>query len=149
MALLVWIAFKLFPNDERLIRKRLAAIAEQASIRPNESPLVRVAKASRMVDFFTTDVSIHIEELEVSVNDRNDLREAVIAARANLREADVQFVDVHVRFPEGKDSAIAYLSAIARLEGQTNAFGRELKINLRKMNRDWLVSRVESISVGP
>ncbi len=98
------------------------------------------------MEFFTPDVSVQVEGLEVMVNDRNDLREAVMAARANLREADVQFVEVHIRFPEEKNSAIAYVSAVAYVDGQTNAFGRELKINLRNVDRDWLISRVESIT---
>jgi hypothetical protein len=145
---LVWIGIKLFPNDGRLIRKRLAAIAEHASIRPNESSLARVANASKLIEFFAQDVTVQVEGLELAVHDRNDLREAVLAARANLREVEVQFVDIHVSFPEGKDAAIAYLSAIAHLDGQTNAFGQELKVSLRKVNRDWLVSGVESVSVG-
>ncbi len=145
---MVWIGFKLFPNDERLIRGRLAAIAKLASIRPNESPLARVANASKLVDFFTQDVAIEVDGLELSVNDRNDLREAVLAARSNLRQAEVQFVDVHVRFPEGRNAAITYLNAIAQVDGLTNAFGRELKISLRKIDRAWLVSRVESIPTG-
>ena len=39
----------LIPNDERRIRKHLAAVAEHASIQPNESSLSRVANASKLV----------------------------------------------------------------------------------------------------
>ena len=148
LGLLAWLGLKLIPSDERLIHKRLTALAEQVSIQPKESSLARLAKANRVVEFFTPEVTVEVEGLDVTVNDRNDLREALIAARGNLREAEVQFVDVHVRFPEEKRSAVAYATAVAHLDNETNAFARSLKMNLRKVERNWLISRVESIATG-
>jgi len=147
-ALLLWLGLKLWPNDERLIRKQLAALAQTASIRPKESALARLANANKLVEFFTPDVTAQIEGTDIAVNDRKDLREAVLAAQANLHQADIHLVDIHIRFPPEKSPAIVYLTAVAHLDGQTNAFAGDLKLTLKKVERQWLIFRVESLSLG-
>jgi hypothetical protein len=149
LAVLLWIGSRLFKSDERVIRERLAKLAEAVSVRPNTSAFARLAGADKAMEFFTPDVTVQIEGLEISVHDRADLREAMLAARGNLRAMEVSFSDIHLNFSGERSAAVAYLSAVARLDGQTNSFGRELKMSLRKTGRDWLIAQVESLTLGP
>ena len=147
-SLTVWLAWWLWPNEERVILSRLSDLAGKVSVRAGESPLARVARASKTVEFFTPDVTMAIEGLDLAVNDRNDLREALLGMRGNVREAQVQFTEIHPTLEPGKLSSVVFLTALANLDGQTNTFARELKMTLKKIDRTWLITRVESVALG-
>lgn len=147
LAVLAALAVKFFPTNERMIRNRLASLADTVSIRPGESQLARLAKASQVVEFFTPDATLEVKDVNISLTSREDLREAMLAARANLREADIGFEGVHLKFPEEKSLATAYVMAVARLNQDTNALVQELKMTLRKIEGRWLISRVESVGL--
>ncbi|PYK96077.1 MAG: hypothetical protein DME19_20920, partial [Verrucomicrobia bacterium] len=116
LALGVWIFQMLFPGDEKRIRKMLAAVAETAAVKPNENPLFKLAGASKLVGFFSPDAVLKVEVpgVEVrSINGRDDLLQAVTAARASLQEARVQLHEIHVTLEPDRRSAAAQLVASA------------------------------------
>ena len=143
-AVVLW----LWPNDERAIRKLLAELGEAVSIHRGQSALGKIAAASGVVDFFTADVTMEIEGVDLRINDRNDLREAILAARARLQVLEVKFEDVHVTVDSEARRAVVYTVALANMDGQTNAMGRALKMQLHKPEKSWIISRVESVAQG-
>lgn len=140
---MVW---RFWPGDERFIRSHLDGLARAVSIAPGQSQLARMAGAGRVAEFFTPDVVFQIEGVDLAIDDRNGLREAVLASRTRFQLIELRLVDVHVRFPDGRDQAIAYASAVAHLDGQTNVFARPLKFGLRKADGRWAINRVETIA---
>ncbi|MSU62913.1 MAG: hypothetical protein EXS31_11065 [Pedosphaera sp.] len=138
----------LWPNDERAIRKSLADLARAASIRSGESAIGKIANANKVIEFFTQDITMQIDGINLHVNDRSDLREKVLATRSQLQRMEVQFEEVHVTIDPATRQALVYTVALATIEGQTNTLVRELKVQLHKPERYWLISRIESVVLG-
>lgn len=135
----------MIPNRERLIKKRLARLAEAISITAGESQLARVASASQVVDYFTPDVSLALEGVNVSIQDRSDLREAVLAARTSMTQARFQFLNINLKFSEQEDVATAFVTILGNINQETNTFARDVKFSLRRVEGQWLIDSVKTI----
>ncbi len=144
----VWLFRILFPGDEKLIRKLLAGAAETAAIKPNENPLFRLAGANKLVGFFSPDAVLKVDVPGVdvrSINGRDDLLQAVTAARASLQEARILLREIHVNVDPDKQSATAQLVATAYLNGGSDPMVQELKLQLRKIDGHWKITQVETV----
>lgn len=144
----VWIWRILFPSDEKLIRQLLAEAAQTAAVKPNENPLFKIAGANKLVGYFSADAVLKLEVAGVdshTLDTPDDLRQAVTAARASLQEAKFQFSEVQVEVAPDSQSASAHLVAIAYLNGSGDPLVQELKMQLKKIERRWKISRVETV----
>jgi ketosteroid isomerase-like protein len=144
----VWIYRILFPNDEKRIRLLLAEAAETAAVKPDENPLFKIAGASKLVGFFSPDAVLKLEVAGVdthTLDNPDELRQAVTAARASLQEAKFQLHELEVNVSADSQSATAQLVAVAYLNGSGDPLVQELKMQLRKIDRRWKISRVETV----
>ena len=82
---------------------------------------------------------------EWTLDDPDDLRQAITAARASLQEAKFQLHEVQVNVGPDLKSATAQLVAIAYLNGSGDPLVQELKMQLKKIERQWKISRVETV----
>ena len=144
----VWIYRILLPNDEKQIRQLLAEAAETAAVKAEENPLLKIAGASKLVGFFSPDAVLKLEMAGVdtrTLDSPDELRQAVTAARASLQEAKFQLREVQVNVGPAPQSATAQLVAIAYLNNSGDPLVQELKMQLKKIDRRWKISRVETV----
>jgi hypothetical protein len=144
----IWIYRILFPSDEKLIRQLLAEVAQTAAVKPNENPMFKIAGGNKLVGFFSPDAVLKMEVAGVdarTLDTPDDLRQAVIAARASLQEAEFQFHEVLVNVGPDSSSATAQFVATAYLNGSGDPLVQELKMQLKKIDRHWKISRVETV----
>ena len=137
-----------FPSPERVIRKHLTELAHAASINPNEAPLTKLAKTQKLVSFFADDARLVIDVPGRSIQTiqgRDDIQQAAMAARSVLNNLTVQFLDVLVTVAENKQSASANLTATANLPGERIPEVQELSFKFKKTDHDWLIERVETV----
>ena len=126
----------------------LADAAQTAGIKPNENPLFKLAAAKKLVGFFSTDAVLKLDVSGVdvrSINGREDLLQAVTAARASLQEARIQLREIHVNVDLDKQSATAQLVATAYLNGGSDPMLQELKLQLNKIDGKWKIARVDTV----
>jgi len=148
VAAAIWGWRLLFPGPEQVIRKELAQLAAASSIVPNEAPLTKLAKAQRLASFFTTDAEVMVDIPNRSLqafNGREEIQQAALGARAILNSLRVHFVDIEVNVAPNKQLAIAHLTATADLPGEKVPEVEELQFGFKKVDRDWLISRVETV----
>jgi hypothetical protein len=141
-----WRAF--FPSPEHLILKKLSALAVTASITPNETALVKLAKIQRLGSFFANDVQVTVDVPSRSMQSftsREELQQAAMGARSVLNELRVHFVDTFVTLSSDRNSALAHLTATADLPGEKIPEVQELEIGLTNINNDWLINRVQTV----
>lgn len=144
----IWLYRTLFPGDERQIRTLLAQAAAAAEVKPNENPLIRLAGANRMAGFFSSDAVIQVDAAGMdnrTLRGREELVQAVAAARSTLQEARVQLREVTVQLDSGGQGAGAQLVAIAYLNGTGDPLVEELKLRLAKLDGHWKILRVETV----
>jgi len=144
----VWIYRFLFPSDEKLIRRLLAEVSETAAVKANENPIFKIVVANKLVAFFSPDAVLKVDVAGVdtrTLDTPDDLRQAVTAARASLQEAKFQLREVQVDVSPDSQSASAQLVAVAYLNGSGDPLVQELKMQLKKIDRRWKISRGETV----
>jgi hypothetical protein len=143
-----WAWKLLFPGPEHVIRQELAHLAAAASIAPNEAPLTKLAKAQKLASFFSIDAEVAIDMPNRSYqtfNGREEIQQAAIGARALLNSLKVHLLDADVKVAPDKQSALVRLTATADLPGEKVPEVQELELRFKKIERDWLVSRVDTV----
>ena len=142
----MWVTF--FPSAEVVIKKRLNTLAQTASFGANEPPLSRLANAQKIGNYVTTEVEITVDvpgRSQQSFSGREELTQAVVAARSTLNGLNVEFLDIIVTVgPEGQ-TAVANLTARARIPGERDFYIQELKFTLKKIEGTWLISKIETV----
>jgi hypothetical protein len=147
-ALGIWLWTVLFPGPEKVIRKRLTELARTASSAPGESDLVRLAAARNLAGFFSTSVELQVELPELSRRDsidREEITQAAFVVRSRAGGLKVKFPDINVTVAQDKQSAVADLTVQANISGESDSIVQEMKFTLRKINGQWLITRVETV----
>lgn len=138
----------LFPSPEHVIRQRLTELARDASFAANEGALAKLANAQTLTSFCTPDVVITVNtpgRSQQTLNGRDELLQAVMAARASLRGLNVEFFDILVTVAPDGTSAVANLTARGRVPEERDSYVQELEFKLRKAEGEWLIFRVETV----
>jgi hypothetical protein len=142
----VWFWHVLFPAPEQVIRKELLDLARTASVPPNEPQWTQVAKAHKLITFFAPDIEIHVDlpgTYQRDFTGMDDLREAALASRRLGKALTIEFYDISVDVAGDTKTATARLTAQATMQGEVNP--QELRLQLRKAGRDWLIHRIDTV----
>lgn len=148
LALGYWLWTVLFPGPETVIRRRLAKVAELASFNANEGQIARLANVQQLAGYFAPDLEVIVDtpaQARQVVSGRDELAQALLAARAALKGLKVEFLDVTVALDATRTEATVTLTGQARVAGDRDFFVQELKWFLRKTDDGWLIMRVETI----
>ncbi len=143
----LWVWKILFPSPEKVIRKKLAAVAHVASFTANESPLTAAHHATQLAGHFSLDaeVILHTAFTAYAFHSREEIREAALAARSNLRGLTVEFFDAAIMVEPDRTSATVDITVKARVPGEREFYVQEMKFALKKINGDWLITRIETV----
>jgi hypothetical protein len=146
--LVFWLWTILFPSPENIVLKKMSTLAATASFDAGASTIVRAGKASSVVAMFADDAQIIVDVSGVgprTLSGREEIREAVMGGFASLRALNVRFLDASPKI--GVDKRSAEVTCTAEVHsGESKDFGvQELRFGFRKMDRDWLISRVETV----
>jgi len=144
----VWLWTILFPGPEKIVRKRLAQVAAEASFNSGENPLVIAARSENLASRFSTNVEVNLnapgfERLQFS--GRADITQAAAGARVHLSGLKVEFPDASVTVGPDKKSAVADVAVKVQAAGQKDIYVQEMKFTFQKIGGDWLITRVESV----
>ena len=147
VALGIWSWGVFFPSPEKIIRKRLEALAKAASSSSKEGLIAKAWNASMLADYFTEDVQVTIEAqgTQHTFSGRAELLQAVAGARSQGSSLSIQFPDIKVTVAPDGASAVVNLTARGKVPGDRDSYLQELKLQMIKVKRDWLIHQVESV----
>ena len=144
----VWLWTILFPGPEKIIRKRLAQAASEASFKSGENPIISAARAENLASRFATNVEININVPEYGRQEfvgRAEITQAAAGTRMRLRSLKVEFPDVSVTVAPDKQSAVADVAMKVQAAGEKDFNVQEIKLTFQKIGGDWLITRVETV----
>lgn len=147
-AIVVFLYQRYFPNEEKRILKMLARLAETASVSENAGTIATLAATDRLRNFFTSDVEVTVEipgEGSYTASGRQEILSAAMTARNAYHDLKIQFVDIFPALSSDKQTATASLTARVNLRGDKDFVVQELKIQLRKEDDEWRISKVETV----
>ena len=142
-----WAWSVLFPNPEKIIRKRLNEMAKAASFSSDQGLVSQAWNASSLAEYFTPDVEVtlNVPGAEHTISGRDELMQAAVAARRTVRGLRVTLPDIKVTVAPDGASAEAYVTGEARVPGEKEFFLQELRLRLIKVKQDWQIQRVETV----
>jgi len=146
-ALGFWLWTVFFPSPEKIIQKRLAKLAREASFSPDESDLIKMADAQNLAAFFSSNAEVNITisgHGQQTINGRDEIRMAALASRQQT-SLDVKFPDIIVTVAPDKTSATAEVTVDATVSGEHDAIVQELKIDFQKTDGHWLINKVQTV----
>jgi hypothetical protein len=144
-----WLGWQhFFPNEEDRIRRMLDGVAETLSIPAKESVMGMGIAVDKLLGHVMPDVEVDVEvpgDGRHTFSGREEVRDAVLAAHRNWSGLKVQFLDVNVALAPDKQTATVELTAKAAQEGAKELLVQEVKLQLRRQDRQWRVSRAETV----
>ena len=148
LALSYWAWGFFFPNPQKIIHQRLDKLARLASFGPHEGNIAHVAAIEQIRPLFakSVEVSVNIPGESHTFNDRDELMQAALAARSSLTSLKIQFEDINTALSAADQSAIVSLTVKASVNGEQDAVVEQFKIIFKKINGDWVISHVETVS---
>jgi hypothetical protein len=147
-ALGYWLWTVFFPDAETVIRKRLNKVAALVSFTRGEGNFAAIASVERLSGYLAPDIEISVNDPYQSnqtLSGRSEVKQSVMAVRKALAGLKVEFVDLNVSFNTDRSEATVLLTGRARLPDQRDLLLQELKVILRKIDGEWLITRVETV----
>ena len=146
-ALGFWAWRVFFPSPEEMIRKRLGELAKAASFSAGEGLFAKALNATALGEFFTLDVQVTIDVpgTQHTISGRDELMQAAIGARSEVRSLSIEFPDIKVVVAPDKNSAVVNLTAKGKASGQTETYLQELRVRMIRIKRDWLIDHIETV----
>jgi ketosteroid isomerase-like protein len=144
----IWLWRVLFPGPEQVIRKNLTALARAACVVPNEAPMTKLANTLKVASFFTQDTEVILDlpgQSMQTIHGKDRIREAVGATRNLVTSLKVELVDVLVTVSGDRKSATVHCTGRGDLPGDSNPMVQEFKVEMQKVDGDWLISRAETV----
>ena len=89
----VWLWTVLFPSPEKVVRQRLATVAQRVSFTANESALARLADAESLAGYFSTNVEINLDvpgRIQHTIVGRDEITQTAVAARSTGQQPQRQ-----------------------------------------------------------
>ncbi len=148
VALGYWLWTVIFPNPEKVIRKRLDKVATLVSFTGKEGNIAKIANIEQLTGYFAADIEIIVDtpaQSQHTLSGRDELRQAALGVRNMLSGLNVEFLDQTITFNADKTEATVSLTGRARVPGDRDLLVQELKFTLRKMDGDWLIVRIETV----
>jgi hypothetical protein len=138
---------QLLPNDEKRIRKTLLELADKASAPGSGRALDHLAAAAEVAAFFAPQFEINIETtgVDLAISERAELIQTVVSARSLPRSARIEFLDIVVNVGTDNKVATAELTARVAISGERDSIVAELRFEMIKLERRWLIRRIETM----
>ena len=136
-----------FPGPEKIIRKRLNAMAKAASFSSKEGLIAKAWNASMVADYFTENVQVTLEGpgMQQTISGRAEVLQAVARARSALSSLSIEFPDIKVTLAPDRASAVVNVTARGKVSGERDPYLLELKMQMIKAKSDWLINQVETV----
>jgi hypothetical protein len=143
-----WLWTILFPSPEKIVLKKISALAATATVRASDGNLTRATKLSNLISYFSTDAEIvcDVPGLEIrTLSGRDEIRQAAAGGFTQLSTLNVQFFDATAHAAADQQSAVATCTARVSA-GDSKDFGiQEMKFQFKKIDHDWLITRAETV----
>ena len=143
-----WLWTFFFPSPEKLVLKKVSALAATATFSADTGNITRATKVSNLIGYFSTDAQIVVDIPGAgagTLNGRDEIREAAAGGFSKLQSLDVKFLDATSKVSADKQSAEVRCTAEARIGESKDPAVQEMRFQLRKIDGEWRITRVETV----
>ncbi len=146
----IFVAARLFPNEEKKVKKQFALLARCVSKETGENPITTVTKLQKLRALLAENCTLktHIEWFSGNFS-AEETASLIARARLEVFSLSVKFYDLQIEFPE-EELARATLTASVKgrlTDGSLIDEMHELECVLKKVEKRWLFRDCEVVEV--
>jgi hypothetical protein len=145
----IWAWLSRGSDDERAIRRRLAAFAEDFNDSTADG-LGLAARAARIGSYFTDDVVLDLGAGAGPITGRETLMAMAMRLQPRSAAFELELDDIIIEVAPG-DVAEVTLTTIFRrrsvTSGETSLDAREFSVGMRKIGGDWRAARITAVDI--
>jgi hypothetical protein len=148
IALAVWAWGFFFPTPRSIIEKRLVKLARLASFSSKDGNFKRLADNERISLLLAENIHVVLGTPGGeghTFDNREELLQAVLAARQVVKDLQAQFTDIGIVLNPDAQSAVALLTVKAKIGGEPDLIVEELRFTFKKISDDWLITGIETV----
>lgn len=138
----------MFPNPRAVVWHRLQKLAEITSFPADAGQVAKLVAVQKLGGYFSDQVVVNVhmtgEETHEFYN-REELVQAIQAGRMTVNSVLVQFKSPRIEITPGKQEAIIGVALTADINGEKDAVVEDLKIQMKKIQGDWVITHVETV----
>ena len=141
----VWGVRKFLLKPEEAIRRDLQQLAVLISARPKGN-IAGMTNVERILGYFVEPLDIKIETAgrTAEATTLEEIRTAILGTRAALSSVLIEIPGVEVRISPDGQTATALTTILIDLNNDKHAVVQEMKIDLRKPGKRWLISGMQT-----
>ncbi len=146
--IVVWLVYP--KSEEDHIRQRLHELAEVVSTTQQHRDAARLIHIAGLQQFFTEDVSVHINGNIPNVGDRKKLLQMAHVALQQEPNLTVAFEDMSVIYDNGTQQAQVNTTVVvtgAHSQRAKSVNAQEMEMDLVKPEGEWLIKAVRPVEV--
>lgn len=147
-ALGFWLWTVLFPSPEKIALKKIANLAATATIHTDDSNLTRAGKAVKLAGFFATNAEIVVNIPNLArrtISGREEIKESALGGFTRIHSLQVQFFDVTAKVGPNRQTVDVSCTLRINAYGQKDYGVQELHVRFKKLDGNWLITRVETV----
>jgi hypothetical protein len=147
-ALVFWSWGFFFPAPQKVIENHLNKLARLATFSSTDGNIKRLADTERLGSLLAEKIHVVLDVPGLrgeTFDNREELMQAVLAARSQVKDLKTQFTNMGIRVSPDKKSAEAFLTAMAKIAGEPDLIIQPLKFTFQNTNDDWLITGVETV----
>jgi hypothetical protein len=148
LALGIWSWGFFFPTPQKIIEKDLLNLARLASFSSHDGNFKRLADNERIGSLLARNIHVVLDlpgGRGNTFDNREDLLQAVLAARSAGKDLQAQFTDIGIRLNPDRQSAVALLTVKSKIGGEPDWVVEELRFTFKKISGDWLITGLETV----
>lgn len=137
-------------SDEDRIRGQLDEVAQIVSVEDRETPLIRQARASRLVTYLTADADVDVGAPFSPVAGRDAVARVAAAVRVPAGGMSVEFRDVRMTVDDPTRRALASATAVVTAGADVGGEllqARELEMVFSEIDGQWLIAQVRLVGI--
>ena len=143
-----WLWTVLFPSPEKIVLKKISNLAATATVSAADGNITRATKVGNLISYFAPDAEVTYDVSDVGSHtfaSRDEIREAAAGAFTQLSSLKVQFFDAAATVGPDRQSAVVTCTAKVNIAGGKEFGIQELRFQFSKIDRDWLITRAETV----
>jgi hypothetical protein len=146
----IFVAVRLFPSEQKRVRKQFALLAKSVSRKLGENPITTASKVQKVRTLLAENCSLrtHIPEFSGGLTGE-EVCGLIAQARLQFSNLSVKFYDLEIEFPEEKMAKATLTVNVAgtMTDGVRIDETHELECVLKKIENKWLFSECEVVEV--
>lgn len=147
----ILLAMRLWPGPEQQIRKRMVELQELVSFDESEGNFAALTAREQLGAMFSPDAEVRVQGMgtpQLVLTGRLAIMNAAVAARRQLAQLEVEFLDVTVELAADGQSATVEATGKARQEAIGDGTWIEvLRFKFIRTEEGWLISSVEPVTL--